>query len=94
MQNSDNSTTFVGKDRVVFQRSNQSEGSIFPVLHLVILVTKYQEKLNEMAGDLCIGKPAMLTSRGELLELAQERLRNGGYQQKKENLACKSFERK
>ncbi len=46
-------------------------------------LTKYQEKVNEMAGEICASDPALLASRNKLFELAQDKVRDTGYQYKK-----------
>ena len=43
------------------------------------VLTKYQEKLNQFAGDLCVGNPALLADRGKLFELAKDKLHESGY---------------
>ena len=42
-------------------------------------LTKYQEKLNQFAGDLCVNNPALLADRGKLFELAKDKLHESGY---------------
>ena len=42
-------------------------------------VTKYQARLNQVAGDLCVHNPALLAEKGKLLELAKDKLHESGY---------------
>lgn len=42
-------------------------------------LTKYQARLNQAAGDLCVHNPALLAEKGKLLELAKDRLHESGY---------------
>lgn len=42
-------------------------------------VTKYQRRLNEVAGDLCVRDPVLLGDRHKLLELAKDELHESGY---------------
>ena len=42
-------------------------------------VTKYQQRLNDIAGDLCVKNPLLLCSKGKLLELAREQVHESGY---------------
>ena len=46
--------------------------------------TKYQEKINEVAGDICVKDIAMLGDKGKLLELARVKLHETGYIYSKE----------
>ena len=43
------------------------------------VLTKYQERLNQLARDLCLGNPALLADRGKLFELAKDKLHESGY---------------
>ena len=42
-------------------------------------LSKYQQRLNEVAGDLCIKNPLLLRNTGKLLELARKEVHESGY---------------
>ena len=46
-------------------------------------LTKYQQKMNEVAGDLCVKEPHLLSSKGKLIEIARTKLHESGYIYKK-----------
>ena len=51
----------------------------------------YQQKINDIAGELCARNPALLTQRGLLLEEARKCLDRSGYQYKKGKSRSKHF---
>ena len=44
----------------------------------------YQQRINEVAGEICLQNPSMLTRRGKLLEMCRLSVDKSGYQYKKE----------
>ena len=54
-------------------------------------VTKYQRRLNEVAGDLCVRDPVLLGDRRKLLELAKDELHESGYVYAKGKSRSKKF---
>lgn len=42
-------------------------------------LTKYQERMNEIAGDICLKDASMLADKGKLLEQARFKLHESGY---------------
>ena len=42
-------------------------------------LSNYQQRLNEVAGDLCIKNPLLLRNTGKLLELARKEVHESGY---------------
>ena len=46
-------------------------------------LTKYQQKMNEVAGDICVKDPQLLMNKGRLIEVAREKLHESGYVYKK-----------
>ena len=54
-------------------------------------VNKYQERINEVAGDICVHDPALLVDRGRLLELAKDRVHESGYAYVKGKSRSKKF---
>ena len=46
-------------------------------------LTKYQQKMNEIAGDICVEDPQLLMNKGRLIEVAREKLHESGYVYKK-----------
>ena len=54
-------------------------------------LTKYQKRLNEIAGDLCVHNLALLAERGKLLELAKGELHESGYMYAKGKSRSKKF---
>ena len=55
------------------------------------LVNKYQERINDVAGDICVHDPALLAERGRLLELAKDRVQESGYVYVKGKSRLKKF---
>lgn len=54
-------------------------------------MSDYQQKINFMAGEICVKDPSMLMKRGELLEQARKALDGTGYQYKKGKSRSKNF---
>jgi len=54
-------------------------------------LTKYQEKINEIAVDFCAENPAFLIERGKLLELAKDRVHVCGFVYAKGKSRAKKF---
>ena len=54
-------------------------------------LSTYQHKINDVAGELCIQNPALLTQRGLLLEEVRKCLDKSGYQYKKGKCRSKHF---
>jgi chromosome segregation ATPase len=42
-------------------------------------LSKYQQRMNEMAGNLCVKNPLLLRNSGKLLELARKQVHESGY---------------
>ena len=42
-------------------------------------VNKYQQRLNDVAGDLCVKNSLLLRNKGKLLELARKQVHESGY---------------
>lgn len=42
-------------------------------------LTKYQQQLNNLPGELCLKDPLLLQNKGKLLQLAREKLHESGY---------------
>ena len=54
-------------------------------------LTKYQDRVNQMAGEICLNNPALLADRGKLLELAKDKLHDSGYMYAKGKSRSKKF---
>lgn len=46
-------------------------------------LTEFQKLVNQFAGDIALGDPALLSKRGELLEAAKTAVYDSGYNFKK-----------
>lgn len=55
-------------------------------------MSEYQKRVNEAAGDLAVANPALLTSRGHLLELARAAVCESGYVFKKGHSRSKQMQ--
>ena len=54
-------------------------------------LTKYQERMNQMAGDICLNNPALLVDKGKLYELAKDKVHDSGYAYAKGKSRSKKF---
>ena len=52
-------------------------------------LTKYQERMNEIAGDICLKDVSMLADKGKLLQQARLKLHESGYVYSKGKLRSK-----
>ena len=46
-------------------------------------LTQYQQRINEVAGEICLHNPSMLARRGKLLEMCRLSIDKSGFQYKK-----------
>ena len=51
----------------------------------------YHQHVNDVAGDICVQNPAMLSDKGELLVMARKMVHESGFQYKKKRSRSKSF---
>ena len=54
-------------------------------------LTKYQERMNQMAGDICLNNSALLADKGKLYELAKDKVHDSGYVYAKGKSRSKKF---
>ena len=54
-------------------------------------LSDYRQQLNQLAGEICLRDPSLLTRKGELLKLAQKALNEKGYLYKKGRSRSKVF---
>ena len=50
-----------------------------------------QERINEIAGDICVENPTFLSEQGKLLEIAKERIHESGFIYSKGKSRSKKF---
>ena len=61
----------IKKEAIIFRQKGERQ------------ITRFQALVNDAAQELCLKSPALIAKKGVLLNMAQEKVRNSGYQFKK-----------